>query len=262
MDLAFLGIERLEAFILVFARTAGIFTLTPIFGSRQTPVQARVAGALGIALVFVPMYSGSGKGLLAADALPMVLLVLKEALVGLAIGFVTSLVFAAIQAAGELIDMHAGFSFAAVIDPTYNSPIAIAGRLHNLLAGMLFFVTNAHHIVISGLADSFRIIPIGQVSLNPAAAGGVVDLLVTFFAVALRIAAPVVAAVFLADIALVLVARVVPQMNVLMVGFPLKLGVGIVGMLVALPVAAALSSNALGDIGPQTAGLLRLLAMR
>jgi flagellar biosynthetic protein FliR len=201
----------------------------------------------------------TGPGLLAVDVLPMAMLVAKETFVGVVIGFVTILVFSAIQSGGDLVDAHAGFSFATMLDPVNGTNTAIAGRFHFILAGLLFFATNAHHILLSGLSDSFRIIPVGQMAMNPAVSSGVVDLFAALFTVAVRIAAPVVAAVFLADLALVIVARVVPQMNILMAGFPVKLGVGIVGMLIALPVAVALSRNALADIYPQTAGLLRLL---
>lgn len=233
--------------------------MVPIFGSAQVPVQVRVGIALGLTMVFMPLCSSSANVTLAIDVLPMVLLIAKETLIGLVIGFVTVLVFAAIQSAGDFIDLAAGFNFASLFDPTTGTQTALAGRFHHLLAVLLFFAINAHHIFLSGVADSFRLVPVGQMSLNPVVASGVLDLFVGLFAVALRIAAPVVAAVFLADVALAVIARVVPQMNILMAGLPLKLGVGLVGMLIALPVAAVLSRGAMTDIQPQTVGLLRLL---
>jgi len=259
MDIAAFGIPRLEVFILVLARVGGIFTLVPIFGAAQVPVQIRAAAAVALALVFVPLCAQAGAPPLAADVLAMTFLIVKETLVGLVIGFAAMLVFAAIQIAGDFIDVQSGLSFAQVVDPMYGSQTAIAGRFHHLLAGMLFFVTNAHHVMLLGLADSFRIVPIGMLSMNPAVSGGVLDLFAGLFAMAIKIASPVVAAVFLADVAMAILARAVPQMNILIVGFPLKLGVGLVGLVIALPVAAALSSDALGDIGPHAVGLLRIL---
>jgi flagellar biosynthetic protein FliR len=260
MDFTSFGYQKIEVFLLVLARTAGIFTLVPLFGAAQVPVRLRITIAFGIAIVFVPLCMPAGNAPLALDVISMVLMIVKEAFVGLVIGFVTILVFAAIQNAGDLIDMHSGFSFASMIDPINGAQTSVAGRFHHLLAGMLFFAINAHHILISGLADSFRIVPIGQMALNPDLARGVTDLFVALFAVAIRIAAPVVAAVFLADVAMAIIARVVPQMNILMAGLPLKLGVGLIGMLVALPVSIVLTKNALGGIYPDTAGLLRILA--
>jgi flagellar biosynthetic protein FliR len=259
MDLAAFGIQQIEIFVLVLARTAGIFTMTPIFGAGQVPVQVRLGVAIALAMVFMPLCNPSTHTLLAVDVLPMVLLIAKETLVGLIIGFVTTLVFAAIQSAGDYIDLTAGFSFATMFDPATGTQTALAGRFHHLLAGMLFFAINAHHIFLSGVADSFRLIPVGQMSLNPLVATGAVNLFVGLFAIAIRIAAPVVAAVFLADVALAVISRAMPQMNTLMAGLPLKLGVGLVGMLIALPVAIALSKAAFADIQPQTVGLLRLL---
>ena len=259
MDLVSFGIPRLEVFLLVLARTAGIFTLVPIFGASQVPMPVRVSVAVVLALVFVPLCAPAGTGLLVVDVLPMALMMAREALIGIVIGFVTVLVFAAIQMAGDLIDLQTGFSFASMVDPVNGSQTSVGGRFHHLLAGLLFFATNAHHIMLRGLADSFQLAPVGQLSLNAAVTGGVVDLFAGLFVVAIKIAAPVVAAVFLADVALAILARTVPQMNVFIVGLPLKLGVGLVGMAIALPVTMVLSRNTLGGIYDQTAGLLHLL---
>jgi len=260
MDIASFGLAKIELFLLVLSRTAGIFTLVPIFGTNQTPPHVRVGVAISLALVFVPLCAPVGTGLPTTDLLPMLLLLTREALVGLVIGFATTLIFEAIQAGGHYVDMHSGFSMATLFDPVYGSPGAVASHLNRLLAGLLFFVTNAHHIMLAGLADSFRILPVGQMGLNPAAAGGVLELMGPFFAIAIRIAAPAVAAVLLADVALAVIARGVPQMNVFIVGLPLKLGIGLIGMLISLPVVIALSRDAFGDIGRQTAWLLKLLA--
>lgn len=259
MDLAFFGIANIETFLLTLTRTAGIFTLVPIFGASQVPAWVRVGLAISIAIVFVPLCHTTA--IPAVDLFPMALLMLKEALVGLAIGFVTTLVFAAVQTAGQFIDTQSGFAFAATLDPVYGAQAAIAGRVHYLLAGLLFFITNAHHILLVALADSFRIIPVTQLSINPGVAGQALNLFAWLFVIGLRIAAPVLAAVFLADVALAIISRGVPQMNVLMVGMPLKLGVGIVSMTIALPIAVALTRNTLGGIGGQTTDLLRVLAI-
>jgi flagellar biosynthetic protein FliR len=260
MDLANFGILNIETFVLVLARTAGIFTLAPIFGSSRIPAQIRVAISVALALVFVPLAVPKDNVLFAVDVLPLVFLVVKEAIVGLTIGFVVTLVFGAIQAAGDFVDIHAGFSFATVIDPIYGSHTAVAGRFHQMLAGLLFFATNAHHIVMLGLADSFRLLPPGSQLVNQAAASGVFDLFSGLFAIGVKIAAPIIAATFLADISLGILARAVPQLNVLMVGFPLKLGVGLVGMMLALPITLALTKDTLFGVHNQTISLLRLLA--
>jgi flagellar biosynthetic protein FliR len=257
-----LGITRVEVFLLVLSRTAGIFTLVPVFGSGQVPVQVRLVVSLALAMVFTPLAVGGvdTDGIPAADVPGMLLFVAKETLVGLAIGFVTTLVFAAIQAAGDLIDLHAGFAFATIFDPMYGTQAAIAGRFHQLLAGMLFFVTNAHHMLLLGLADSFRIVPVGGVLIAPGSPQVMMGMFAGLLAVAIKIAAPIVVAVFLADVALAVMARIVPQMNVFVVGLPLKLGVGLVGLIVAAPTGIALARDAFGEMYQYTTVLLRILA--
>ena len=260
MDLSAFGMQKLILFILVLARTAGIFTLTPIFGSPQLPAHIKLLASVALAFVFVPTVHVAGS--LPTDILPMTVIVAREALVGLVIGFVCTLVFSAIQMAGQLVDGQTGLSFATTVDPTNGTPGAVAARFHQLIAGMLFFAINAHHILIRGLYDSFQIAPIGQVAINPAVAGGVVDLFTALLVVAIRIAIPVVAAVFMADIALAVTARLVPQMNVLMVGFPLKLGVGIIGMIIALPIMVSMSTDTMGDMYRHTVQLLNIMVSK
>lgn len=260
MDLAWLGAQKLEVFILVLARTAGIFTVTPIFGANQVPPQVRIAVAVGMAVIFVALVPSSS--VLAVDILPMALLIAKEAFVGLVIGFVVTLVFAVFQIAGDFIDVQAGFSFATMVDPVNGAHTSVAARFHQILIGLLFFATNAHHVVITGLADSFKLVPVGSMSMNPLVANGMLDIFATLFSVALRIASPVVAAVFLADVALAIMCRAVPQMNVIIAGMPLKLGVGLVGMLVAIPVLVTSSQGVFTDMYSQMGNMLHLLVVK
>jgi flagellar biosynthetic protein FliR len=257
MDIAGFGIEKLITFVLVLTRTAAIFSVAPIFGSGQVPLQAKVVVSVGISLVFVSL---SHPVLSVVDALTMVFLIVKELVVGLIIGFVVLLIFTAIQVAGEIIDIQSGFNFATMLDPVNGAQTAVAARLHYLLAGLLFFVTNAHHMMIRGLADSFALFPVGSVVLDPAICRGILGMFGMLFGIAVRIASPVLATVFLADVALVLLARAVPQANLLIVGLPLKLGAGIIGLLVTLPVLLATSKDVFGHVYDQTVMVLRTLA--
>lgn len=261
MDLAAFGVANIEVFLLTLIRTAGIFTLVPIFGGTQIPAQVKVMLAAALAMIFVPLNAPASHAPIANDIFTMLMLVAKEAVVGITIGFATSLVFSAMQIAGDFIDMQAGFSFAQMYDPVNGGQAALAGRFHHILAGLLFFITNAHHSLISALAQSFSIIPVGQMSLNPMVANGVLDMFISLFLIALRIAAPVIGAVFLADVAMAIVSRAVPQMNIMMVGMPVKLGIGMLGMVIALPVTSALCQGSLGSIHSYTTALVRLLAV-
>lgn len=260
MDLTYFGTQKIILFLLILIRTAGIFTLTPIFGGNQTPMQVKLATALALTIVFLPLAKPPAE--LPDGVFGLGLVAGREALVGLAIGFVVNMIFSAIETAGHIVDVNAGFALATVVDPVNGQNSALAARMHSLLAGLLFFATNSHHLLLKGLADSFNIAPVGQIAMTTAVAGGIFELFSMLFMVAVRIAAPVIAAVFLADLALAIAARVVPQMNVLIVGFPLKLGVGIAGMIVALPVIAAGCTGLFGDTYGQITSVLRLMVIR
>lgn len=260
MDLTSFGTQKLILFLLILIRTAGIFTLTPIFGAQQVPVTVRVAISLALTVVFLPLVPSPAA--FSTDLMSLTLMVAREALVGLSIGFVINMVFMAIEMAGSFVDLNAGFSFATTVDPVHGTNSALAARLHNLLAGLIFFTSNSHHLVIKGIADSFTLAPVGVASINTTMVGGITDLFVALFMIAIRIAMPVMAAVFLTDLAMAVASRVVPQMNVLMVGFPLKLGVGLVGMLIAVPVVAIMSRNMFGDMCHQMGSMVHLMAVR
>lgn len=253
-----MGMPNPVQFLLVFVRTLGIFTLTPIFGQSQVPVQVRILASVCMTFVFAPMAHPAAP--LPSELLGIAALALREVVIGLTIGFVVTLVFSALHIAGDIVDTHVGFSFASIVDPVYGSQTALAARLHQMIASVLFFVMNCHHVLIRGLSDSFRIAPIGVFSLNPSVSGGVMDLFVSMLLIALRVSVPVVAAVALADVALAVTSKAVPQMNVLMVGFPLKLGVGLVGMIVALPLLVSTSQGVLGSMYGHTAAILHLAA--
>jgi len=246
MDFALLGISKLQVFLLVLTRTAGIFTLTPTFGSNHIPPYVRMAMALGLGIIFLPLV---GSGVQLPDDVPnMVFMIAREAMIGLAIGFICMMVFVTIETAGHFIDAQSGFSFAASVDPATGNSVSVASKFHNMLAILIFFATNCHHVLLMGLAESFRMAPVGQVDMNPAVANGMVSLFSSLFIVSIRISAPIFAALFLADIALAMISRVIPQMNVFVVGLPLKLGLALVGLLIAIPYVSGISHDVLGGV--------------
>jgi flagellar biosynthetic protein FliR len=160
--------------------------------------------------------------------------------------------------AGEFMDMQSGFSFAAMLDPSMGTTAAVLARFQNIFAVLLFFVTNSHYILLRGMADSFQIAPIGQLTLNASIANGIVSLFVAMFMIAIKISMPVVAAVLLADIALAIASKVVPQMNVLIVGLTLKLGIGLFTLVVALPIIMSGSKGLFGDMYGYIVNLTKL----
>ena len=219
----------LVAYLLASVRLAAWLVVAPPFSSRSVPMMAKSLLALGLAMVVVPQMRGAtvpdGLAELGASAL-------QEALVGASLGFVTYLVFAAIEAAGSLVDVFGGFSLAAAFDPLSQNMNSVHGKLFSMLATMLLFVSGAHLLVIGGVLRTFETMPVGS-AWHPA---GVADVLSTafgmFFTAAVQIALPLIGVLFLADLGLALLTRVAPQLNAIGIMFPAKIGLTllVVGM--------------------------------
>jgi len=234
MDILDFGIMKIATFLLVLARVGGIFTTAPIFSNVHVAPHVRVAIALCLAFVFLPMARCEAASL---DWLAFALMIAKEAMVGLVMGFLAALIFAAIQMAGAFIDLQLGFGFAQVVDPMNREHNAVLGQFQNLVATLLFLGVNGHHLMLRGLAESFNMLPLGEMAMSPGLAGGMTNMFASIFLAALKIGAPVVGVVFLTDVALGILARTVPQLNVFVVGLPAKLTVGLFATIVVLPVA-------------------------
>ncbi len=248
MNIPGFGIGQILIWLLVFARTAGIFTTAPVFGNSHVPVTTRVGLAACLALIFTPLASAGGSQP-PSDALDLVFALVKEAAVGLAIGFVGMLLFMVVQSAAELVSLQTGLGFAAVVDPMNNQQTSVLAQFQNLVATMLFLTINGHHILLQGLAESFAILPLGRMSFGPAAAGTIMTTFEHLFLAAIKIGGPIVGVILLTDVALGILARTVPQLNVLVVGFPAKIFVGLVTVVIAMPAAFVMMRTLFGGLG-------------
>ena len=209
------------AYVLASVRLVAWLVVAPPFSSRAVPSLAKTLLALALALAVVP---GVGHGQVPEDTVTLLGIALEEAMIGASLGFVTYLVFAAVQAAGDLIDVFGGFSLAAAFDPLSQNMNSVHGKLFSMLAMMLLFTSNAHLLVFGGLMRSFERMPVGSV-WQPASTSEVVSTAFSmFFAAAVQIALPLVGVLFLADLGLALLTRVAPQLNAIGIMFPAKIG--------------------------------------
>lgn len=221
-------------FLLVFSRVTGTLFSAPVFGSRVIPVTARVGLALLLTLFMFPM------SVLSPDHQPASLLmlgwwVLIELVYGLTAGYVAALFFNSVQMAGQLIDMQIGFGIVNVFDPQFGQQVPLIGNFKYLMALSVFLALQGHHILIGALADNFRSVPLGMQIYLSDATSFLVDAVMNLFVMALRIALPVLGTVLMTDVALGILARIMPQMNVFVVGITGKLIVGVFMLFLILP---------------------------
>lgn len=211
----------LTALLLASVRVVAWLAVVPPFSTRGIPAMAKVVLALGLSLSMAPM--------LAEQALPtttpeLVLATTAQALIGLGMGFVTMLLFSAIGAAGALIDLFGGFALAAAWDPLGMNMNTVFGRFHQMLATVLLLATGGHLLVIGGLLSTFKFLPLTGLPDISGWDGVLATAFSMFFTVAVQMALPMIAVLFVADLALALLTKVAPQLNALNVMFPAKVG--------------------------------------
>jgi flagellar biosynthesis protein FliR len=237
--LAEFGQQQVLGFFLVLARVSPLFLLAPLFSSKLLPGRAKGIVAVGLAIGIAPIaLNAPGGGAIPTDVLELGGLVLKEMLVGLGFAFALGALFAAVQVAGSLVDTIIGFSFGALVDPVTGTNGGVLNQLYALFGVAIFVVINGDAWVIQGLARSYEQIPLAD---TPAIGSLVEGAQVAFsgiFAAAIEVAAPVLIAVVLCDVAFGLLNRVVPQLNVFAVGFPAKVTIGLVLVGASLPFVA------------------------
>ncbi|MBD7983544.1 flagellar type III secretion system protein FliR [Sporosarcina sp. Sa2YVA2] len=217
-------LPSLAVYLLILTRVTAFIVTVPLFSYRAIPTTQRVIFAALLAWVMV--YSIDAPELQIDGT--YILLILKEATVGLSIGIIAYIVMSAIQIAGGFIDFQMGFAIANVIDPQTGAQSPLLGQFFNVLAMLLLLTLNAHHMLLDGIFYSYRFIPMDV--LWPAYGDErliefIARIFTTTFGIAFQMSIPIVATLFLVDLALGITARTVPQLNIFVVGFPIKIGV-------------------------------------
>lgn len=229
------GAELLVGFLLALVRTSAWLVACPPFNASSFNVRVKIGLAVGLSLFMAPQV-GADQQLL-TDGWAFMVAVAYQAFTGVAFGFMVLIVFQVIQAAGELIDLQAGFAAASLFDPFTNAVSTPIGRLYQLMATALLFVLDGHVALVRGFVTAFGQAPMAGPGLGELGEALIADI-ARFLVAALEIAAPVLAALFITDLVLGLLTRAAPQLNILVVGFALKIGlVLLVGglVLVLLP---------------------------
>lgn len=219
-------VEVFKVFVLVMIRISGFIVTAPVLGSRNFPIIAKISLTALLAAIITPTILSLGITL-PSEPMALAVLGIGELMIGLMIGFVMTLVFAAIQVGGQIMDMQSGFSMINVFNPAMETQVPVFGFFLFILAVMFLLVTNTHHIMIRALVSTFERIPLGGFVARPELFWEVSRWGRVMFYDGLLIAAPVAAALFVAYAAMGLIGRLVPQIQLFVVGFPLTIAVGL-----------------------------------
>lgn len=256
-------LAHLPAWLMVLFRITGIFLFAPLLGATTIPMRVKLGLAIGLSLCVYPvllMPSRASFGLITPwidgqtplhlwTIVPMIAL---ELLVGLVIGYGASLPIVAAQVGGHVIDQQIGLGLAGVYNPELNEQSGVIGEFFFLSALAVFILLGGHHAMLATLVSSFDRVPPGGFTDFAGILTLVCGLLMSMFELALRVSAPLLAVVFLETVAMGFVARTVPQLNILSIGFALRILVGlavlIVMVSVQMPVIAQSIRQTLGRI--------------
>jgi flagellar biosynthesis protein FliR len=215
-----LPIAQLMAVFLGAARAGAWLMLCPPFNSRLIPAQVKVLLSIGIALPMTPYLTASVPSL---ETSAIIAATVLQIFVGAALGFITFVFFAAVQAAGDLIDVFGGFTLAAAYDPLSQNQSSVFGRFYNLVAVTLLFASDGHQMVLRGFMQSYRTLPLDASLSLKTFSTVLTDGVGEMFLSALQIAGPLIAVLFLTDVAFGLLNRVAPALNAFQLGFPAKI---------------------------------------
>jgi len=253
-----LPIDDVYRYFFILVRVASLLFVIPFFESRNVPVLVKVGLAMSVAWLLLPMVRSQPPAL-NTSSINFVLGIASEIAIGLIIGLMLQLLFVGIQLAGQTAGFQMGFAIANVVDPASSMQIPILSQFLNLFAMMIFLSLDMHYYFIKALVDGFEIIPFWGAQFD----GDIFRLLSltvsNSFVIAIKIGAPVMVALLLTSVALGLIARTVPQMQIFIVAMPVKIIIGLLFLGLSLPFCANFLKTAFVELGQTLQGVLQIL---
>jgi flagellar biosynthetic protein FliR len=226
-----------ETGLLIFARSLGMIAFNPLLSRRNVPVRVKIGIALLVAYIVTvamdpaPIDSGTIPGVYA-------LMIVKEAFVGIVLGFITDMFLYTVQMAGEAMDMQIGLGMAKVFDPVTNTQSSVMGSVLGVMVYLYFFITNSHLSVIALFALSYDVVPIGNWAINTDVGLAVVEYFSVVLALVLKLALPIVVAAMIVQFCVGIAMKAVPNVPIMMLNIQVKV---LFGFLVLVVVAAPIS---------------------
>ena len=226
-------LNNYSLFLIVMLRVSGMLLTAPIFSTRNVPRQLKVALVLIISFfVFMIMLPSME----VPTEIIFIPLLAGEFMIGASIGYTANLIFSIIQLAGQHIDMQMGFGMVNVMDPSTGVQSPIMGTFKYIIALLIYLLLNGHHWLLEALFYSYKVIPLNGFQMSPDLASFFIELTSGMFLAAIKIAAPLFTALFITDFVMGIISRTVPQMNVFLVGMPMKIIIGLFFLLMVIPI--------------------------
>ncbi len=224
----------LASFLWPLSRILALIATAPILGNPSVPIRVKLGLAVMLTILVMPLVEKSLPPVDPASGAGMIIL-LQQALIGVAIGFVMRVVFVAVEMAGELIGLQMGLGFAIFFDPQNSGQIDIVGRFLGVIASLAFLAMDGHLMMIALISQSFSSLPVGTDGVTDATFTTLANWGSEIFKAGLQLSLPVLTALLITNLALGVLTRVAPQLNIFAVGFPLTLSIGLLVMALGMP---------------------------
>ncbi|MGI6491264.1 MAG: flagellar biosynthetic protein FliR [Pelotomaculum sp.] len=235
---------QLEAFFLVFLRSAAFMMAGPLYTLKGLPSLVKIGFALILAVVVFPIVEVR----LFEDTWMYWLAALGEIGAGLLLGAAVTMIINSIRMAGQFIDFQIGYSMANLVDPATGTSTTLLGQYLYLLGLIFFLMVDGHYTLIAALFGSYQLVPLGMANLGGGAAVGIMQIFAKTFVYALQVAAPIIAILLIADLSLGFLTRTTPQINVFLTGFPVKMIVGLLTLSFLIPLFGAVFNSIFNTI--------------
>jgi flagellar biosynthetic protein FliR len=240
-----------------FSRASGMIMTAPIFQSRNIPPPLKVILAFGLAMVVAPFIVGNIDFSQFTFGMTVFIL-LQELLTGLIMGFMINLTLYAVQIAGYYFDVEMGFGMINILDPTTGTQMPIMGQINYIVTLLVFLAINGHHTIISSFIQSYQVIKPGMFLIKKEAVGVFVMAFSNMFYFGFKIGIPIIATIFLSNVALGIIAKLIPQINVFIIGYPVKIILGLLMIIFFIPVFVILIEATFSNSG-DTFKMMRLM---
>lgn len=260
MTISLFSPHELILFLLVMVRISATVLSLPFLGARNVPALLKILFIFLLSFGLYPTLHTQGI-VLPSTLGQLGLLILGELAIGLLLGFVVQILFTSIRFGGELISQQIGLSLANLFDPQNSQPVSIISQFHYTLAALFFFTLHAHHWFIYAMAESLHRIPLLGLTPSQTLVTALLHLVNNLFVMAIKIGAPVLSVLLLSTLALGIIARLVPQMNVFILSLPVSLSVGLLVLGFSLPYLVQRFQTMFSQLGREMFLIIRLMGV-
>ena len=223
-----------QSILLIIVRVTALLAVAPLFSDRRIPAYLKIGLGVIIGILIVNVIPLTSSGY--TTALAFTGAIVREALVGISIGYAASLLFMGIQFSGQFVSLQIGFAAAQLFNPSTETNVPVIGEFYYIVAILLYLALGGHRFMLEALEQSFTTIPLAGLTFHDTFFDYLTKLSADVFVIAMKIAAPIFVTILLTEISLVLLARLVPQMNIFIFGFPLKILAGMLMIAMSMPI--------------------------